>query len=605
MEGNRIRILQVVVVLVALVIIGRLFYIQVIDSRYKAGAENNVLRYEIQHPPRGEIYDRNGEFLVQSKEAYDLMVVPRDVKPFDTLLMCSILEVDTALFKKEFRRARNYSSRRPSILFRQLPKETKLKLEERHFRGFYTQFRTIRSYPRKIAGNLLGEVGKVTQSHLDNDPWYRADDYAGISGIEEAYEKYLRGEKGVQIQMVDVHGIQKGSYADGALDSLPKPGPALTCTIHSETQALAEYLLEGKVGSVVAIEPSTGEILVMASSPTFDPDLLIGRERGNNYMKLLEDSRQPLFNRAVKSRYPPGSTFKLVNALIALQEGTLTPSTAYGCSGGNNVGVGRFVKCHPHGSPVDLSGAIQTSCNPYFIFAFRHMLDNKKYGGVKNGYDVWYDYVRNFGFGRKLDSDFSNEQGGYIPTREYYDKVYKERWNSLTIYSLAIGQGEIGVSMLQMANFIATIANRGHYYVPHVIKAIEGEEIDARFKEPHRVNIDKKHFDTVAESMWRAVHVGGTAMRANIPGWDVCGKTGTAQNPHGKDHSTFACFAPLNNPKIAVSVYIENGGFGATIALPIAKLILEKYLNGEVANPEEIEMYHNHHIAYPYYDRRR
>ena len=603
MEGSRIKVLQIVVILITLIIIGRLFYIQVIDTRYKAGAENNVLRYEIQYPPRGEIYDRNGNFLVQSKEAYDLMVIPRNVKPFDTLMMCSILEIDTAVFNREFRKAQTYSRRRPSVLFKQLSKETKLKLEERHFPGFYTQYRTIRSYPRKIAGNLLGEVGEVNQRHLDNDLWYRMGDYVGISGLEEAYEKYLRGEKGVQVQMVDVHGIPKGSYADGALDSLPKPGPAITCTIDSELQELAEYLLAGKVGSVVAIEPSTGEILVMASSPSFDPDQLVGRERGNNYMKLLEDPRQPLFNRAVKSRYPPGSTFKLVNALIALQEGTLTPSTAYGCSSGNNVG--RFMKCHAHGSPVDLSGAIQTSCNPYFAFAFRHLLDNRKYGGVKEGYDVWYDYVRSFGFGRKLDSDFSNENSGYIPTRERFDNVYKGRWNSLTVVSLSIGQGEIGVSMLQMANFVATIANRGHYYIPHVVKGIEGEEIDQRFKVPHQIDIDKKHFDTVAEAMWKGVHVSGTSMGAYIPNWDVCGKTGTAQNPHGRDHSTFACFAPLNNPKIAVSVYIENGGFGATIALPIAKQILEKYLNGEVSDPARVEQIHNHYIAYPYYDRRR
>ena len=603
MESNRQKILQILVVVIALVIVGRLFYIQVIDSRYKIGAENNALRYEILHPARGEIYDRNGEFLVQSKEVYDLLVVPRDVKPFDTLAMCTILEVDTAAFNKEFRKAATYSRRRPSVIFKQLSKEAKVKLEERHFPGFYTEYRTIRSYPRKIAGNLLGEVGEVGSAQLERDPWYRMGDYAGISGIEQAYETVLRGEKGIRIQLVDVHGIPKGSYADGQLDSLPTPGPAITCTIDSELQELAEYLLAGKVGSVVAIEPATGEILLMASSPTFDPDQLVGRERGNNYTKLMQDPRQPLFNRAVRSRYPPGSTFKLLNGLIALQEGTLTPSTAYSCHAGNNVG--RFMKCHSHGSPVDLSGAIQTSCNPYFAFAYRNLLDNRKYGGVKEGYDVWYDYVRSFGFGRRLGSDFTNEAPGYIPDTAFYNKTYRGRWNSVTVVSLSIGQGEIGVSMLQMANFIATIANRGHYYVPHVVKAIEGQEIDPRFREKHTVPVDRKHFETVAQAMWRGVHVGGTSMGAYIPGWDVCGKTGTAQNPQGKDHSTFACFAPLNDPKIAVSVYIENGGFGATIALPIAKLILEKYLTGEIANPAQVEYYHNYYVAYPYYDRRR
>lgn len=603
MESGRIKVLQVIVILIALVILGQLFNIQILDKRYKVGAENNVLRYEIQYPPRGEIYDRNGQFLVQSKEAYDLMVVPRDVKPFDTLMMCSILEVDTLLFKREFKKAQSYSRRRPSVLFKQLSKETKLKLEERHFPGFYTQYRTIRSYPRKIAGNLLGEVGEVGPKLLEQDSWYRMGDYVGISGIEQAYEWALRGEKGVKVQMVDVHGISKGSYANGELDSLPTPGAAITCTIDNELQELAEYLLEGKVGSVVAIEPSTGEILVMASSPTFDPDQLVGRERGNNYMKLLNNPRRPLFNRAVRSQYPPGSTFKLVNALIALQEGTLTPSTAYPCAGGYNVG--RFMKCHPHGSPVDLSGAIQTSCNPYFAFAYRNLLDNRKYGGVKEGFDLWYDYVRSFGFGRKLDSDFSNEDNGRVPTREYYDKVYKGRWNSLTTVSLSIGQGEIGVSMLQLANFYATVANRGYYYIPHVVKAVEGQGIDPRFKEKHYTKIDKSHFDTVAEAMWRGVHESGTSMRAYIPGWDVCGKTGTAQNPHGRDHSSFACFAPLNNPRIVVSVYIENGGFGATVALPIAKLLMEQYLNGEISDLSQVEYVHNYYLAYPYYDKLR
>ena len=603
MEGNRIKILQVLVLLTALAIIGRLFYIQVIDSRYKSGAENNVLRYEILHPPRGEIYDRNGGFLIQSKEAYDLLVVPRDVKPFDTLLMCSILEIDTALFNKEFQKAKLFSTRRPSVLFKQLSQEVKVKLEERNFPGFYTQYRTIRFYPRKIAGNLLGEIGEVGPQHLQADSWYRRGDYIGISGIEQAYEEELRGEKGIRIQMVDVHGIIKGSYADGLHDSLPTPGPPLTCTIDSELQALAEYLLEGKVGSVVAIEPSTGEILVMASSPTFDPDQLVGRERGNNYVKLMNDLRQPLFNRAVKSRYPPGSTFKLVNALIALQEGTLTPETRYSCVGGYNVG--RFLKCHDHHSPINLSEAIQTSCNPYFAFAFRNLLENKKYGGVKNGYDVWYDYVRSFGFGRTLNSDFTSEQGGTIPTREYYDRMFRERWNSVTVVSLSIGQGEIGVSMLQMANFIATIANRGHYYIPHVVRDIGGQGIDPRFKEKHTIPIDRKHFDTVAEAMWRGVHEWGTPTSAYIPEWDVAGKTGTAQNPPWRDHSTFACFAPLNDPKIAVSVYVENGGFGAAIALPIAKLLLEKHLNGEISNPAQVEYVHNYYISYPIYDGRR
>ena len=601
---SRLRVLQIVVLLAAVALLARLFYIQLIDPHYKIGAENNVLRYEILYPPRGEIYDRNGEFLVQSREAYDLLVIPRDVQPFDTTLLCSILEIDREVFVREFRKAAAYSKRRPSVLMKQLSKEVKLRFDERNFPGFYTQYRTVRSYPRKIAGNLLGDVGEVNERIIASDPYYRSGDYRGVAGVELAYEEVLRGEKGVRIQLVDVHGVAKGSYAEGQHDSLPAPGAAITTTIDAELQAFAEYLLEGKVGSIVAIEPATGEILLMASSPTYDPDKLVGRERGNNYMQLLNDPRHPLFNRAVMSRYPPGSTFKLVNALIALQEGTLTPSTIYSCHGGADVG-GRFMACHVHSSPLDLSGAIQTSCNPYFAFVYRNLLENRKFGGVKEGYDVWYDYVRSFGFGRKLDSDFTNELNGYIPDRTFYDKTYNNRWNALTTVSLSIGQGEIGVSMLQMANFIATIANRGYYYIPHVVKAVDGGAIDSRFSEKHYTGVDQKHFDFVANAMWKAVNVGGTAVGAQIPGWDVCGKTGTAQNPQGKDHSTFACFAPLNEPKIALSVYIENGGFGATIALPIAKLILEKYLNGEVSNPGQVDYVRNLSVAYPYYDRQK
>lgn len=604
MDAGRMKILQIVVLVVVVLILVRLFYIQVVDSRYKEGANNNVLRYEIQYPPRGEVYDRNGEFLVQSKESYDLMVIPRDVKAFDTTLLCSILGVDRKLFDREMKKAYQYSRRRPSTLFKQLSKEVKLRFEERSFPGFYTQYRTVRSYPRKIAGNLLGYVGEVNDRIIERNPYYKSGDYIGMSGIEQAYEDVLRGTKGVKIQMVDVHGMPKGSYGNGMYDTLPVPGAGITCTIDGKLQALAEELLAGKVGSVVAIEPATGEILVMASSPSYDPDELVGRERGNNYMKLLRNPRRPLYNRAVSSPYPPGSTFKLANALIGLEEGTLVPSNAYPCSNGYHIGRG--VKCHSHSSPVDLSGAIQTSCNAYFCYVFRNLIDASKYKGTKNGFDVWEDYVRSFGFGRKLDSDFTNELNGTVPTRELYDRLYGGRWNSLTTVSLSIGQGELGVTPLQLANFVATIANRGYYHIPHVVKAVAGQDsIAPRFYEKHYAKVESKYFDVVAQAMWKAVNVSGTAMGARIDGLDVCGKTGTAQNPHGRDHSTFACFAPLNNPKIAVSVYIENGGFGATIAVPIARLLVEEYLKDTITRPELLEQVKNMQIAYPAYDRKQ
>lgn len=605
MGGDRVRILQWVVVVIFMVLAVRLFYIQVVETKYKVNANNNVLRYEVLYPPRGEVFDRNGTFLVQSKEAYDLMIIPRNVQPFDTVMMSEILGVSVDRLKAEMKKAAAYSSYRPSVLLKQLTKEVKLRFEERSFEGFYTVYRTIRSYPQKIAGNLLGYVGEVSDYHIDRDPYYRSGDYIGMSGIERSYESVLRGEKGVRINMVNNKGIPQGSYMDGIYDTVPIPGSYITCTIDAELQALGEELLAGKVGSIVAIEPSTGEILVMASSPTYDPDELAGRDRGNNYMKLLNNSRRPLFNRAVMASYPPGSTFKVVNGLIGMQEGVLRPEQTYSCHGGYTIGRG--VKCHAHWSPLNLTDAVQTSCNAYFCYVLRNILDNRKHGRISNAMDVWGEYVRSFGFGRKLDSDFDGELNGNVPTSDFYNRRYNNSWNSLTVISLSIGQGEMGCTPLQMANLAATIANRGHYFIPHVVKKVEGQDsLDSRFYVPHYTMVDSKNFDPIVEGMYRAVHkAGGTAGVAYVPGLDICGKTGTAQNPHGADHSTFMCFAPRENPQIAVSVYIENGRFGATIAAPIASLIVEKYLTGEIKRPELVKRVQEMQISYPFYDRRR
>lgn len=605
MGADREKILRIVVIISFALLIARLFHLQVIDDGYKVRASDNVLRREVLHPPRGEVYDRRGEYLVQSKDVYDLMVVPRDVQEFDTSLMCAIIGVDADLLREQMERAARYSRRQASVIFKQLPKETKIKLDERNFPGFYTVYRTIRSYPRKIGGNLLGYVGEVDQRAIDRDSYYKSGDYIGKSGVELAYEEVLRGRKGVRLTMVDVHGIAQGTYSDGIYDTLAIPGTAITSSIDARLQALGEELLEGKVGSIVAIEPSTGEILVMASSPSYDPDELVGRESGNNYMTLLNDPRKPIFNRAVMSRYPPGSVFKVVNGLIGLQEGVLTPTTRYSCSLGYHIGRG--VKCHVHWSPLALSDAVQVSCNAYFCYVFRNIIDNRKYGGVKNGFDVWEDYVRSFGFGRKLNSDFLDELNGYVPNREFYDERYRGSWNSLTVLSLAIGQGELGVSPLQLANMTATIANRGHYYIPHIVKRIhDRDSIDRRFYEKHTTMVDSEHFDPIVEGMYRAVNVdGGTAWRARVEGLDICGKTGTSQNPHGRDHSTFICFAPKDDPKIAVSVYIEHGGFGSAIAVPIASLITEEYLTDTITRPYLVEYVKEMKINYPYYDRQK
>lgn len=573
---------------------------QIIDSKYKEYANNNALRPIVLNPPRGEIYDRNGLFLAQSREAYDLMVIPRDVKPFDTLEMCRIIGVEKEEFVHQLKRA-GRSSRRPVVLFKLLDKEVKMKFEEHTFPGFFTQYRTIRSYPFHTGGNILGYVGEVNDNTIKNDSYYKRGDYVGMTGIERAYETVLRGRKGVRMELVDVHGMPKGAYADGLYDTLAVPGVSITSTIDARLQLLGEELMEGKVGSIVAIEPKTGEILMMVSSPTYNPDELIGRDRSRNYLKLLREPRRPLYNRAVMASYPPGSTFKLSTGLIGLQEGVLVPSQRYVCNSGYYVGRG--VKCHYHDSPLDLRYSIQTSCNTYYCYVFRNILDNKAYGDVKVGFDVWRDYLLSMGFGRRLDSDFSGELKGNLPTTEFYDRVYNGRWNSLTAISLSIGQGEIGVTPLQLANFTATIANRGYYKIPHIIKSIEGGQIDSRFSVPNYTNIDPKHYQVIAEGMYRAVNVEGTAVRAAVKGLDICGKTGTAENGRGRDHSTFACFAPYKDPKIAMSVYVEHGGFGATVAMPIASLLMEQYLTDTITRPELVEYVKRMTIDYPQYDK--
>ncbi|WP_278506835.1 peptidoglycan D,D-transpeptidase FtsI family protein [Alistipes finegoldii] len=689
----RMRTLQCVVLFVFLLIGGRLAYIQLIDSRYNELAKANVLRHVVQYPPRGEVFDRNGEYLVQSRECYDLMVIYSEIdkKGFDTLRMCEVLGLSREKLEKELANAR-MRPRAPRVVTSYISKEDKLRFDECNFRGFYAVYRTVRRYPRKVGGNLLGFVGEVNADFLKRHPDYKSGDYVGMSGVESAYEPLLKGRKGVKIQEIDTHGAIKGSYMNGVYDSLPEPGRYLVSTIDARLQLLGEELMRGKVGAAVAIEPSTGEILMMVSSPTYDPDELVGRERGNNYMKMIYNKRHPLFSRAVKAKYPPGSTFKLVQGLIGLQEGVLRPSDLHVCHEGYQVGR-RRMKCHAHASPLDLRFAVATSCNAYFCYVFRDILDNRKYESVKDGYDVWKEYVESFGFGRKLGSDFLDEGNGYVPDRSYYDRQYRGSWNSLTVISLAIGQDALGCTPLQLANLAAIVANRGYYYVPHIVKKIEGKDsldrrfyerhytkvdpkhfepivdgmwrgvnvggtstaarlegldvcgktgtaenprctplqlanlaaivanrgyyyvphivkkiegkdsLDRRFYERHYTKVDPKHFEPIVDGMWRGVNVGGTSTAARLEGLDVCGKTGTAENPRGRDHSTFLSFAPKDNPKIAISVYVENGGFGASAALPIASLLEEYYLTDTIRRPALLEHIKNMNIYYPSYDR--
>ena len=600
----RMRVLQAVVLVIFGVIALRLAYIQLFDRRYVELAKANALRHVVEYPTRGEVFDRNGEFLVQSRECYDLMVVYSEIDKagFDTTRLCSVLGLPREKLERELAAARRWP-RAARLVMNFIPKEDKLRFDEGNFRGFYTVYRTVRQYPRKVGGNLLGYVGEVNADMIRRNPSYKPGDYVGMSGVESAYEALLRGRKGVRIQEVDTHGAIKGSYMNGMYDTLPESGKYLVSTIDARLQLFAEELMAGKVGAAVAIEPSTGEILMMVSSPTYDPDQMVGRERSKHYAEMVRNKRRPMFNRAVRAKYPPGSTFKLVQGLIGLQEGVLKPSDRHICNQGYPAGRLKM-RCHAHPSPLDLRFAVSTSCNAYFCYVFRDILDNPKYGSVKEGFDVWRKYVESFGFGRKLGSDFLGEGNGYVPDRAYYDRVYRGSWNSLTVLSLSIGQGELGCTPLQMANLAAIIANRGYYYIPHIVKKIEGQDsLDRRFYERHYTMVEPKYFEPIVEGMWRGVHVDGTSRMARLDGWDVCGKTGTAQNPHGRDHSTFLSFAPKDNPKIAISVYVENGGFGATTALPIASLLEEYYLTDTVKRPQLVEYIKNMKIYYPAYDR--
>jgi penicillin-binding protein 2 len=585
---DRRNIISGILIVAFLVIVIRLFFLQIVNESYKLSASNNVLRYITQYPARGLVYDRNGNLLVSNKAAYDLMVIPRQLSKFDTTEFCQILSISKEAVRASIREARVFSMYKPSIFLKQISSETYAVLQEKLYKysGFYVQPRTLRTYPRNIASHLLGYVGEVNEKTIKNNSYYQMGDYIGISGIESSYEEELRGRKGVNVYLVDVHNRIKGSYALGRFDTTALLGSNLICSIDAQLQEYGEQLMQNKYGGIVAIEPSTGEVLSMISSPTYNPELLVGRERTANFRLLDSDSLKPLFNRALMALYPPGSTFKIVNALIGLQEGVVRPETRYSCDGGYRVGRG--VGCHSHPSPLDLIHSIQASCNTYYCHVFRNIIDNKKLGGVEKGFTVWKNHVESFGFGKKLNIDQPNELAGTVPTISFYNRYFRKGgWSSLTIISLSIGQGELGTTPLQMANLAATIANRGHYFTPHLVKGIEGQQgISPRFAIPHYSSVDSTWFNYVVEGMDGAVNgepgSGSTARIAAIPGITVCGKTGTSQNPHGNDHSVFIAFAPKENPKIAIAVYVENAGFGATWAAPIASLMIEKYLSGAV-----------------------
>ena len=591
MKIERSHKLLIGLVVVAAVLLTRLFTIQILDDSYKIDATNNSMVYDIIYPTRGVIYDRNGEIIVGNKVAYDIMVTPKEVQPFDTLLLAAVLDVPVESIRTkmaEYRKNRRKIGYQTMVMFKQLPSETFMKFAEVEYKfpGFKGQVRSIRDYPVNAGGNLLGYVSEVDAAYLKKHPGeYRSGDYAGKTGIEAAREKELRGEKGYHIYLRNSHNQIESRYRDGEFDKEAVPGNDIVTTIDATLQQYGQELMRNKVGSVVAIEPSTGEILSLVSSPGIDVEMLA--DIGKHYGEIMSDPYKPMFNRAVQAPYPPGSVFKLVNGLIGLQEGVLEPSYTYPCSMGYHFGK-RKLGCHAHRSPLNLEEAIMMSCNGYFCYVLKNTLENRRYPDVESAFDRWREYVLSFGFGQKLGSDFPAELGGTIPTSAYYDRIYgRGGWKFTTIISLSIGQGEIGVTPLQIANLCATVANRGYYYIPHIVKESEGVSIDPKYKERKYTLVDTTQFHKVINGMWRAVNSGygsgGTASVAAVPWLDICGKTGTAQNPRGADNSVFICFAPRENPKIAIAAYLENAGFGATWAAPIASLMIEKYLTGEIS----------------------
>ena len=590
-NDNRSTKLLIGLGLVLLMLLGRLFYVQIIDDGYKTDADNNSLTREMIYPPRGVIYDRNGLLLVGNKICYDILVTPREVKEFDTLALATALDTTADFVRERMQYYHDYRSRigwQTLTFLKMVSAETYLRFAEEQFLypGFKAQVRSLREYPFNAGGNLLGYISEVSPEYLEDHPDYKAGDYYGRTGLEAAREQELRGSKGWHIYLRDSRGRQKNSYHDGDFDVEAVPGKDIVTTIDARLQQYGQQLMKGKKGSVVAIEPSTGEILTMVSSPGIDVDVLT--DFGRHYSTLSRDKNKPLYNRAVSASYPPGSVFKLVNGLVGLEDGVLQPWMQYPCYNGYvYTSSGRKLGCHTHRSPLNIEDAVMMSCNGYFCYVLKSILENPKYHSTEEAYIHWREMVMSFGFGRKLGSDFPSALSGNIPSADFYNRYYtKGHWRFPTIVSLSIGQGEILTTPLQIANLAAIMANRGYYYIPHVVKESEGVEIDPKYYEKQYTLVDTLQFHKVIKGMWKAVNAlgeGGTANAAYVAGLDICGKTGTAQNPHGKDNSVFICFAPMENPKIAVAAYIENAGFGATWACPIASLLVEKYLRGEIS----------------------
>ena len=604
---NRRFVIGGVALAIVLVYIIRLFTIQLLSDDFKKNADSNAFLKKIDYPSRGAIYDRNGKLMVYNQPSYDIMVVMNEAKGhIDTLELCKALGISKVYFVKRMDdikdRSKNpgYSRFTEQLFMTQLSDREFSVFREKMFRfpGFYVQKRSIRQYTYPYAAHVLGDIGEVSVSDIEEDNYYQPGDYIGKLGVEKYYEKELRGEKGVQIMLRDAHGRIQGSYHNGKFDRRPVAGRDLTLSIDVKLQALGERMLQGKIGSIVAIEPATGEVLAMVSSPTYDPRNLVGRQRSKAHAALSRNVWKPLLNRSIMGQYPPGSTFKTTQALTYQTEGIITPNTMFPCHHGFSY-RGLHVGCHGHASPLNLIEAISTSCNGYFCWGLYYMLGNRrKYGNVQKAMDRWRDYMVSMGFGYKLGIDLPGEKRGLIPNASFYDRAYHKSWNGLTVISIAIGQGEVNLTPLQIANLGATIANRGYFYTPHVVRKVQGLPLDTAFTHRHRTMASVRSYSAVVAGMRSSALKGTCKALGHLP-FTVCGKTGTAQN-RGQDHSVFMGFAPMDNPKIAIAVYVENGGFGADFAVPIAGVLFEQYMTGKLSPSAErmATALQNRRIAY-------
>lgn len=593
---KKLSLLSILIIFTGFFFLSRLFYLQVLNNPYAAGSaiNNSAVKVIYDFPERGFIYDRNGELLVANQLSYDIMVIPEEVRLIDTLEFCNLLNISLENFNLKLEKAKHYSTRIPSIFVAQLSKSDYAYLQELmyKFKGFYIQKRSLREYTKNSAPNVLGYISEVNEQMIKDNPNYQMGELIGTAGVEKTYEKYLRGTKGVKYIQRNRFNKEIGSYKNGMYDTLPIPGEDITLTIDSKLQQYGENLMVNKRGGIVAIEPSTGEILALISMPTYDPNLLVGRERSKNFTKLFLDTiSKPLLDRGLQALYPPGSPFKIMNALVALQENVITTQTTVSCFGGYRYGTGEksFMKCHcgTFGGGINLNKAIYKSCNSYFSNAYRKVIE--KYPTSAIGMDVWNNHIKSFGLGSFLNNDLAVGKKGLIPDGAFYNSWYpNSNWKVTYTISNAIGQGEVLTTPIQLANMTAAVANRGFYFTPHIVKKIENDQINPRFKIPNQTTIDKKYFEPVIEGLFNVFEKpDGTAAWSKVKGIEICGKTGTAENPHGQDHSIFIAFAPKDNPKIAIAVFVENGYWGSRWAGPIATLMIEKYLNDEISRPWE------------------